>query len=246
MSSANSTKLNLSKAELQILVTLNDPSISFTKPKNKRSECWSNFSQIYHENNPLDYIICLQSKTVLKWTSEDGTRVMSHHNCLNKSISTTPSRQRTISSYCQQSSASKECPFFQKCIAEASVEYCGVDCRQFESIAGVDFMNLAKQLIIAGASLGTSVTVNELLPHPSTIARNFERVYSNLKKQLVSICIHYDGLSLYYVDEQSQLRVFTLACQAYGYETQHAPNLRLFVNKTLEQFGLYLSNNIFI
>ncbi|CAF1368097.1 unnamed protein product [Rotaria sordida] len=153
MSSPNSTKLNLSKAELQILVTLNDPSVSFTKPKNKRSECWSNFSQIYHENNPLDYIICLQCKSVLKWTSENGTRVMSHHNCLNKFISTTPSRQRTISSYYQQSSASKECPLFQKCITEASVEYCGIDCRPFESIAGVGFMNLAKQLIIAGAHI---------------------------------------------------------------------------------------------
>ncbi len=121
MSAESSTKSILSKAELQTLVTSNDPSVSFTKPKNVRSECWSNFSQVYHEGNPLDYIICLQCKTVLKWTSENGTRVMSHHNCLNNSISMTPTRQRTISSYYQPSSASKEYPLSQKRITEACV-----------------------------------------------------------------------------------------------------------------------------
>ena len=170
MSSESSAKSVLSKAELQTLVTSNDPSVSFTKPKNVRSDCWSSFSQVYHEGNPLDYITCLHCKTVLKWTSENGTRVMSHHNCLNKSITMTPSRQRTISSFYQPSSAKKEYPLFQKRITEACVEYCAIDCRPFESIAGAGFVNLAKQLINAGASLGTSVPVDDLLPHPSTVS----------------------------------------------------------------------------
>jgi len=33
----------LSKAELQSLVTSDDPLISFKKPLNKRSECWTNY-----------------------------------------------------------------------------------------------------------------------------------------------------------------------------------------------------------
>ncbi len=102
MSSISSKKSTLSKAELQGLVASNDASISFTKPANVRSECWSNYSQIYHENIPQEYTLCLQCETVLKWTSTNGTRVMTHHNCLKrKTVSTTPSRQRTISSYCQ-------------------------------------------------------------------------------------------------------------------------------------------------
>jgi hypothetical protein len=56
--------------------------------------------------------------------------------------------------------------------------------------------------------------------------------------------IHFDGLSLHYIDEQLQLRIFTLSCQAYDYESQHAINLRSFVNKILEEFGLYLNDNI--
>jgi hypothetical protein len=40
----NSEKSALSKAALQALVMSNDPSISFTKPTNKRSECWANYT----------------------------------------------------------------------------------------------------------------------------------------------------------------------------------------------------------
>ncbi|CAF3367041.1 unnamed protein product [Rotaria socialis] len=122
MSIIKPPKSTLSKVEIQALVTLNDPSISFAKPANVRSEVWTNYSQVYYKNEGLDYIICSQCKVVLKWISENGTRVMSHHNCTKqKSASTTPVRQRTISSYCRQSSLSKECPVIQKHITEACV-----------------------------------------------------------------------------------------------------------------------------
>jgi hypothetical protein len=75
MSLINSVKSFLSKAEVQSLVAPTDASISFVKPTNARSECWTNFSQICHGNISQDYIICLQSKTILKWTSNNGTRV---------------------------------------------------------------------------------------------------------------------------------------------------------------------------
>ncbi|CAF3992439.1 unnamed protein product [Rotaria sordida] len=88
-----------------------------------------------------------------------------------------------------------------------------IDGRSFERVAGAGFINLTKQLISVGATLGTSITASKLLPHPS---------------------IHYIDLQLY-------LHVFTLACQAYDYETQHAINIRSFVDKILEDFGLYLN-----
>ncbi len=64
MSLTNSEKSALSKAALQALVISNDPSISFTKPTNKRSECWANYSQIYHKNNPQYYIVCLKCRSL--------------------------------------------------------------------------------------------------------------------------------------------------------------------------------------
>ena len=173
MSSISSKESTLSKAELQVLVTSNDSSISFIKPAHVRSECWTNYSQIYHAGVAQDYIICLQCKIVLKWTGANGTRVMTHHNCLkSKPVSTTPPRQRTVSSYCQQSSSTKECPSIQKRITEACVEFCAIDGRSFESVAGAGFINLAKQLINAGAVLGTSISASELLPHPTTVSIN--------------------------------------------------------------------------
>ena len=113
----------------------------------------------------------------------EATRVMSHHNCLKKkSASTTPSRQRTISSYCRPSSSSKECSLFGKRIIDAGVEYCAVDGRSFESVAGTGFLNVAKQFINAGATLGTAVAITELLPHTTTV--NIGRSF-----QLKCICI---------------------------------------------------------
>ena len=174
MSSTQSSNSSLSKADVQMLVTSNDPSISIVKPTAVRSKCWTNYSQVHHQNVALDYIVCLECKTVLKWTSENGTRVMNHHKCMkSKSLSSTPTRQRTISSYCQQPSLSKECSSIKKRLLDACVEYCALDGRSFHSVAGMGFNNLAKQLICAGAILGTSAGADKLLPHPSTVSIEF-------------------------------------------------------------------------
>ena len=205
-----STSSLLSKNEIQELVSSDDPSIAFMKPENTRSECWKNFSQIFHTKVAQDFVICLECKTILKWTSANGTRVMTHHNCLkNKNTPTHSPRQRTISSYCQSTSLSSEYPIFQKRITDACVEFCAIDGRPFESVAGAGFLNLAKQLVSVGACLGTSVCAAKLLPHPSTvsigftlnckmtfdkkihfsqISRHVERMYIDLKTQLVSLC----------------------------------------------------------
>src|SRR5579871_1787221 len=100
--SSNSHKQILSKQAYQSLVKINDPSISLIKPSSARSEWWSKFSQLYHLTIAQNYIVCNTCRVVLKWSSETGTKVMKNHNCDSKSTprtSTTPSRQRTISSY---------------------------------------------------------------------------------------------------------------------------------------------------
>ena len=84
MSLTNSGKLLLSKAKLETLVASDDRVILFKNPTNKRNECWTNYSQIYHANNLQDYIICLRCKSMLKWAKDYGTRVMTHRNCLKK------------------------------------------------------------------------------------------------------------------------------------------------------------------
>ena len=160
----------LSKAEFQALVASDDRVILFKNPKNKRSECWTNYSQIYHGNSLQDYIICVRCKPMLKRAKDHGIRVMIHRNCFkNKSTLMTPSQQRTISSHYTQSSSSKECLLIEKRITKACVKYCAVDGHLFENVADARFQNLAKQLISAGATLATAIHVSDLLPHPSTV-----------------------------------------------------------------------------
>ncbi|CAF1018142.1 unnamed protein product, partial [Didymodactylos carnosus] len=65
-------------------------------------------------------------------------------------------------------------------------------------------------------------------------------------KKLYISGIHYGGVSLHYVDSNSDLRVFTLACQAYDYETQQSKNIRAFVERILDEFGLSLSDDVYI
>lgn len=93
-------KSTSSKVEIQALVTSDDPSISFAKSANVKSEVLANYSQFYYKNEGLNCIMCSQCRVVLTWISENSTRVISHYNCSKqKSTLTTSTRYRTISSY---------------------------------------------------------------------------------------------------------------------------------------------------
>lgn len=169
MSSSNG-KQTFSKQKYQDLVATRDPSISLTKPPNARSELWSNFSQLHHLNVPQDYIVCNVCRVVLKWSSETGTKVMKNHNCESRSTSrtsVTPSRQRTISSYMPP--APDNYSSIKDRMVEVCVEFCALDNKPFGTVTGEGFISLAKQLMHAGALIGTGFSVNDLLPHPTTV-----------------------------------------------------------------------------
>ncbi|CAF1262711.1 unnamed protein product [Rotaria sordida] len=259
-------KKTLSKHDFQQLVMINDPSISLIKPSNARSELWSKFTQLHHLNIAQNYIVCNLCRVVLKWTSETGTKVMKNHNCENKSsskTSTTPSRQRTISSYMPP--APDNYSSIKDRIVEACVEFCALDGRPFDTVTGEGFINLAKQLMNAGALIGTGFSVNDLLPHSTTVSRNVDRVYTRLKDQLILLCqnveqfaitcdfwsephtgLHYCGISLHFTDDNYYLRIFILACKLYDLPNQKAHNIRDFVNTIVEEFGLKLNEDMFV
>ncbi|CAF1239963.1 unnamed protein product [Didymodactylos carnosus] len=150
MSLVNAKSNNNLTTKLPALVTAKDPTISFIKPAVSRSDCWTSFSQIKLSKVSQDYVVCLSCRTVLKWISGNG-------------------RQRTISSYCEAQPNDYATIKHQR--TEACVEYCAVDSRSFESVSGDGFISLVKQLMNAGAIVGTAVPVKELLPHSSTVCR---------------------------------------------------------------------------
>ncbi|CAF2440986.1 unnamed protein product [Rotaria sp. Silwood2] len=254
------------KQHYQNLVTMNDSSITLIKPSNARSELWSNFSQLYHLNIAQNYVVCHECRVVLKWTSETGTKVMKNHNCGKKftpKISTTPSRQRTISSYLPP--AEDNYATIKERIVEACAEFCALDNKPFDIVAGEGFVNLTKQLMNAGALIGTGFSINDILPHPTTVSRNVIRIYNKLKGQLVVLCenvqhftltcdfwtesltgVHYGGISLHFVDVNYNLQMFILACKLYDLPNQKACNIRDFVNGIAAEFGLKITEDTFI
>ncbi|CAF3357899.1 unnamed protein product [Rotaria sp. Silwood2] len=160
-------------------------------------------------------------------------------------------------------------------IVEACVEFFALDGKPFDTVTGEGFINLAKQLMNAGASIGTGFSVNDLLPHSTTVSRNVDRVYARLKDQLILLCqnvqhfaltcdfwtepytgmysyvlksssLHYGGISLHFVNSDFYLRIFILACKLYDLPNQKAYNIRDFVNTTLEEFSLKLNEEIFV
>ena len=161
-----------SKQDYQQMVSTNDSSISLVKPKNARSSLWTNFLQLYHLNIAQNFIVCNLCRVVLKWSGETGTKVMKNHNCENKPASntSTPSRQRTISSYIPPTPDNYSS--IKDRIIESCVEFCALDGKPFETISGEGFVNLAKQLMNAGALIGTGFAVNDFLPHSTTVSRN--------------------------------------------------------------------------
>ncbi len=55
-------------------------------------------------------------------------------------------------------------------IVEACVEFCALDGKPFETVTSEGFVNLAKQLMNAGALIGTGFNINDILPHSTTVS----------------------------------------------------------------------------
>ena len=108
----------------------------------------------------------------VKMSSETGTKVMKNHNCETKFASNTPAqaRQPTISSYMPPAPANYSS--IKDRIIEACIEFCALDGKLFDAVTGEGFINLAKQLKNTGTLIGTGFSVNDLLPHPTTVNMN--------------------------------------------------------------------------
>ena len=83
---------------------------------------------------------------------------------------TTLSRQRTISSYIPP--APDNYSSIRDRIVETCVEFCALDGKPFDTVTGDGFINLAKQLMNAGALIGTGFSINDILPHATTVSMN--------------------------------------------------------------------------
>ncbi|CAF4442070.1 unnamed protein product, partial [Rotaria sp. Silwood2] len=67
--------------------------------------------------------------------------------------------------------------------------FCALGARAFDVVKGDGLKNLAKTLFGVGRGSNTSsIEITDLLSHPTTISRNFTRLYEEYKIQLIDIC----------------------------------------------------------
>ncbi|CAF1472915.1 unnamed protein product, partial [Didymodactylos carnosus] len=210
------------KHVLQTLIESKDLSVSFARPKKARSSYWTKFSQVHRFNIPQDYIVCLNCKSLLKWTGKNGTNTMKNHSCSRKFDARTiqMNHQHVPPLHDNNRSSDHSLPQIKEQIKVACAEYCAADGRPFHSVIGQGFITLVQQLLIAGAITGMSANAADLLPQPSTVR------------------INYGGITLHYADSNHKLYTFMLACQAYDYDSQQSPNIRAFLDEISGEFHL--------
>ncbi|CAF4341330.1 unnamed protein product, partial [Rotaria magnacalcarata] len=124
--------------------------------------------------------------------------------------------------------------------------FTALDCRAFEVVSGEGFMKLEQSIFDASrhTSNSSSVKITHLIPSPTTISRNIDRLYEEKKVQLTRL--PYCGLALRHVTQDFNLQNFILGCILYDTQSQSAHNVRSFVDSQLKSYGLTLNESIFV
>ncbi|CAF3331019.1 unnamed protein product [Rotaria socialis] len=151
-----------------------------------------------------------------------------------------------------------------KCYKENLI---ATDNRAFELITGKGFVNFTQTVLSVGQDIVKSRSINasDLLPHPTTVSRNINRLFISRKSQLISLCqniksyaivvdfwteshtgVSFCGISLHYLNDELQLQAFILGCYPYDPDNQTSTQIRQFVDSKLMEYNLSLNNNKFV
>ena len=170
--SVSITKARFSKSEVENLVKKKDQSLSYVKPSSARSLLWDKFQEILVNNVRQGFIICNDCRSILTWTSSDGTNVMKKHliSCI-KAKNLTPKTQPRITSLFKETTqvTPQQLRFFKNKILHGAVEMCVLDSRPFNITHGKGFEEFSRQIFDAGKYFGKMVDVKELLPYRTTV-----------------------------------------------------------------------------
>ncbi|CAM4773611.1 unnamed protein product [Rotaria magnacalcarata] len=156
--------------------------------------------------------------------------------------------------------------FVSCAVAKACAEFSALDGRAFETMNGDGFYNVAQVLFEAGSYFPhSSIQVQHIFPHPTTISRGVMQIYEHSKQQLIQICkdiksccvvvdswsekytgINYCGIGLRFTDENFKLLSFVLGCYAYDAPSHAALHFREFVDSKLQEYNSQLDSSKFV
>ncbi|CAF4064119.1 unnamed protein product [Adineta steineri] len=259
---------SLTKDTIIQLIKNDDVFVTFVKPKKTSSSVWVNFSCIYVNNMKQNFVSCDTCKDILHYTSTDGTSCMRKQQ---KSCQTLNKNNQNaafgIKEYFRPKTCQKIPTKLKDKITNATVEFVSLDTRAFELVCGDGFLYFAQTLLDVGKKLSNAQNINvvDLLPHPTTVSRNINKLYTNRKTQLIDLCksmksysvvvdfwtdahtgVSFCGIALFHLTEDLQLLVFTLGCYPYDQDNQTSPQVRQFVDSKLMEYHLSLDDSKFV
>lgn len=247
-----------------------DKNIYTTETKDaSRNNVWNHFfgisAVIDDERQVIPYVQCIKCKRVLSYDSmKGGTSHLRRHadSCNAGASASSPS----IANFFKLTSVSNAAK--QK-ITEQCVQFVCRDIRPFQTVAGDGFMALADALIMIGVKYG-QVAASEILPNPTTISRNIEAKYADIKEnvvipELLKYVNVYGGsvttdmwteqftqtsyitLTVHYVNDDWKLVCRTLSTSEFDNDLRHTGvNIRKTIGEILSSFEIDSNKVVFV
>ncbi|CAF2003862.1 unnamed protein product [Rotaria magnacalcarata] len=229
---------------------------------------WEYFHKIFVNNVQEQFVSCDKCKTILAFTLINGTNNMkTHFNCCsNTKIESSDPNQTKVHDFYPTSQIIDVPRKIKLAIAKAYAEFSALDGRAFETMKGDGFDNVAQVLFEAGSYFpDSSIQVQHILPHPTTISRGVMQIYEHSKQQLIQICkdiksfcvvvdswsekytgINYCDIGLRFTDENFKLLSFILGCYVYDAPNHAAVHFREFVDSKLQEYNSQLDSSKFV
>ncbi|CAJ0851345.1 4781_t:CDS:2, partial [Entrophospora sp. SA101] len=234
-----------------------DKNVNSVNNNNVKSEVWLRFVEIVDANNKyIGYVACKNCDQIYKYNYKDGTSSLKRHVC-RRALNNQPK----ITSFIEN----KMVPAIAKeTTAKKIMEFVCKDLRPFEIINGSGFREFAQEMINIGSVHGC-ISIDNLLPHPTTVSRNVikaaESIKSSLAGKLTDIFqktggafttdlwtddynkISYISLTVHYI-ENWDLKDQVLAAVKFPEDNHTAENTRRTVFNILRGYNLSPSVNM--
>ncbi|OAE22026.1 hypothetical protein AXG93_3719s1050 [Marchantia polymorpha subsp. ruderalis] len=170
MMTSSSSSLNAQVMEKELKKTSsNDADCVFLLHKNHaslNSALWKKFDIVQQHDKDCDYATCFTYKKVYTFKKTTGTSTMSNHKCLQVERS---------DSGAMKLFATKGVPTtHDKKMTLAYANFCAVDLRPFQSIAGLGLKGLVQTTLDISVASNKRLMVDDLLCQPVTTRRNIE------------------------------------------------------------------------
>ncbi|UJR12499.1 hypothetical protein I4U23_016674 [Adineta vaga] len=159
------------KQQIRDMMQKENSRLEFHKPKHVKSQKWNNYLQVFIDGIGQHFISCTKCHCILAWKSNDGTNVMDKHDKACKQHLPSASTQQSIKSfYSTNTNVNKQLiNSTKRKIADSLAECCATDNLPFDIVKGVGFKAFTGNLLKISRQLGSSVSIDEILPDSTTL-----------------------------------------------------------------------------